>query len=290
MSEATPPWLRRIVTPAIVLLVAAWALWGIGAEAARIGEAPDAIRRLLRDAWPAYTGEGFLGRVWDALVETIQIAYLATLVGAVLSLPLALLAARNLAPAPLVVVARLAASGIRVLPSILWALLAVLVFGLGPLAGAIAMTFYTVGYLSKLQYEAFEGLHRDALDAVRAMGASRFQLAWHVALPEAGNALRSQILFMLEYNVRASSIIGVVGAGGIGQLLIQYVNFSEYDKVFTIILVMFLTVVVMDALSLVVRRRFLEMEEGRRARWQDLLLPPRATAERPGGRRGPGGE
>jgi phosphonate transport system permease protein len=262
---------RRAIVPGAVILLGLLAWWGLAIDAARIGESLRALGGLGRESWPPETTGWFLRQVWHGLVETLQIAYLATLFGAVLSLPLALLAARNLAPTGLVVAARGIASAIRVLPSLLWAIIAVLIFGLGPLAGVIAMTLYTVGYLAKLQYEAFEGLHRDSLDAVRAMGASRFQQAWHVALPEAGNALRSQILFMLEYNVRASTVVGIVGAGGIGQILMQYLTFGQYDKVLTILLVMFVTVAIMDALSLVVRRRFLEMEEGRRARWRDLL-------------------
>jgi phosphonate transport system permease protein len=164
-----------------------------------------------------------------------------------------------------------------VLPSLLWAILAALVFGPGPLAGVVAMTFYTLGYLAKFQYEAFEGIPRDALDAVRAMGVGRFRQAWHVALPEAGNALRSQLLFMLEYNVRASSIIGIVGAGGIGQTLGLAVEFFEYDQVLTIIVAMFLTVVAMDGLSLALRRRFIELGDAPRARLLDLFRPGRAA-------------
>jgi len=261
---------RRTIVPVAVVLVGVLAWWGLAIDAARLGESLRAVGDLGRESWPPEGERWFLSLVWDGLVETLQIAYLATLFGALLSLPLAMVAARNLAPAPLVVAARTVASAIRVLPSLLWAILAVLVFGYGPLAGVVAMTLYTVGYLAKLQYEAFEGLHRDALDAVRAMGASRFQQAWHVALPEAGNALRSQILFMLEYNVRAGTVVGIVGAGGIGQILMQYLTFGHYDKLLTILVVMFVTVAVMDALSLLVRQRFLEMQDAPRARWRDV--------------------
>lgn len=269
---------RRAIVPAGVAVLGVLAWRSLAIDAARVGESLRSIRDLAGSAWPPETARWFQSMVFDGLVETLAIAYLATLFGALMSLPLALIAARNLAPLPLVVAARGLASAIRVLPSLLWAIIAVLVFGLGPLAGVVAMTLYTVGYLAKLQYEAFEGLHRDALDAVRAMGASRFQQAWHVALPEAGNALRSQILFMMEYNVRASTVVGIVGAGGIGQILVQYLTFGQYDKVLTILLVMFVTVALMDVLSLLVRRRFLEMEEGPRARWRDVLWPRPPTA------------
>lgn len=269
---------RVLMGTVVVAAVAAWAWASLGIEVARIGEAPGALRDLARASWPPETDGEYLRVVLDGLLETFQIAFLATLIGAALSLPLAFLSANNLAPAALAVPARLFAAAVRVLPALLWAILAVLVVGLGPLAGIIAIALYTVGYLSKLQYEALEGVPRDALDAVRAMGASRFQQAWHVALPEAGNALRSQLLFMFEYNVRASSIVGLVGAGGIGQLLFQEMLFGGYDRMLTILLVLFAAVALLDAASLVVRRRFTEGQPLRRPRWGTALLGAR---ERP---------
>lgn len=262
------PWIA-----AALVAVAAWSWVSLDLQAARLGEAPGALVRLLRDAWPPEAGPGgaFFRDVLSALVETLHIAFLATLLGSLLAIPLALAAARNLAPGPLAAAARLAASAIRVLPSLLWAIFAVLVVGFGPLAGVLAMTLYTVGYLAKLQYEGLEGVPRDGLEAVRAMGATRFQQAWHVALPEAGNAIRSQVLFMFEYNVRASSIIGLVGAGGIGQLLAVHLRFFNYGHVLTIVVVLFVTVALLDVASLWLRRRFVEVSDGRRATWREAL-------------------
>jgi phosphonate transport system permease protein len=265
---------RRLLAGfAVLVAVATWSWGSLDIEAARIGEAWGALRSLAEDAWPPATGDGgdYLSLVLRGLLGTFQIAFLATLVGAALSLPLAFLSANNLAPAAVAVPARLFAAAVRVLPALLWAILAVLIVGLGPLAGIIAIALYTLGYLSKLQYEALEGIPRDALDAVRAMGATRFQQAWHVALPEAGNALRSQLLFMFEYNVRASSIVGLVGAGGIGQLLFQEFTFGGYDRMMTILLVLFLAVAALDGLSVLVRRRFVELAGPRRPRWKDTV-------------------
>lgn len=267
---------RRSWTVIGLAAVAAWAWWSLDIEAARLGEAPGALARLIGESWPpAFGADGsFFRDVLSALVETIQIALLATIIGGILALPLALLAARNVATGPWIAAARTFASAIRVLPSLLWAIFAVLVVGFGPLAGVLAMTFYTVGYLSKLQYEAIEGIPRDGLEALRAMGANRFQQAWHVALPETGNILRSQILFMFEYNVRASSIVGLVGAGGIGQLLAVHLRFFNYAHVATIVLVLFVTVALIDVASLWVRRRYVEGQELGRPRWRDAVIGP----------------
>ena len=262
---------KRFVAPLILLGLTVWAWTGIQVSTRRIGYVPQALSDFATLAWPPESSAPFLAVVGSGLVETLQIAFLATLFGAALSLPLGLVASRNLSAAWLVVPARFFAAAIRVMPSLLWALLAVIILGAGPVAGVAAMTFYTVGYLSKLQYETFEGLPRDALEAVRAMGVGRFTQAWHVALPEAGNALRSQLLFMLEYNVRASSIIGLVGAGGIGLELARASRFLDYSRVLTILVALYITVVLMDLASMWLRARFLELGDAPRRPWPRVV-------------------
>lgn len=262
---------RRAATWAGLALVVWWAWRGLGFDAGALSRTPLATGRFLDRLWPP--DWSILPAVGDAFIETLQIALLATVIGYILALPLALVAARNLAPAWVAVPARTLASGIRVLPSLLWAILAVIVFGPGPFAGVVAMALYTAGYLAKLQYEAFEGLERGILDALRATGATRFQVAWHGVLPAAQNILRSQLLFMLEYNVRASTVIGVVGAGGVGMLLNLYLQALQYARVTTVVLVLFVAVVAIDAASAAVRRRFMDVDAPR-ARWRDLFRAP----------------
>ncbi len=257
--------------PLAVAVIVVWAWMGLDLSAGRIDRALGALGTLGSEFWPPDWST--LSAIFAGLVETVQIAVLATLFGVILSLPLAFLSANNLWPPSVTILARTMASAVRVLPSILWAIIAVIILGFGPLAGVAAMTLYTVGYLAKLQYEAFEGIPRDALEAVRAMGANRFQVGWHVVLPEAANALRSQLLFMFEYNVRSSTVIGIVGAGGIGQLLTVYLQAFEYDRVFAVLLVLFATVVLLDGASYFLRRRYLEHE---RIRWRDIIRGPTA--------------
>lgn len=268
---------RRWAGPAALVVVFLWAWFDLDLETGRLWAAWNAIVTITAEAWPPDFSQAAL--IAGALVETVQIAVLATVFGTLVSVPMGLLAARNLFPPALATPVRWLAAAVRVLPSILWAFIAVLVIGPGPLAGVVAMTLYTVGYLAKLQSEAFEGIPRDALDAVRAMGLGRGTVAWHVALPEAANALRSQILFMFEYNVRSSSVIGFVGAGGIGQLLLIYLDFRFYDQMNAVLLALFATVVVIDGMSYLIRRRYVELEEAPRARWKDILWPPRGPIE-----------
>ena len=208
------------------------------------------------------------------MVQTIEIAFLATVFGMALSLPLAAMSATNLSPIWLAQVIRQVLAALRVVPSLIWALIFVILVGIGPLAGVLAMTIYTVGYLGKLQYEALEGVSKEPLEVARAMGLPRWQVARFFAIPEASNALISQALFMFEYNVRHGSVIGLVGAGGIGWYMNHYLTpFQLYDKVLALIIVMFIVVVIIDQISLWVRRGFIdETSNLPRPRWRDVLI------------------
>ena len=190
-----------------------------------------------------------------------------------ISLPLAAMAATNLSPYWLSQSVRQILAALRVLPSLIWALIFVIVVGVGPLAGVLAMTMYTIGYLGKLQYESLEGVSKEPLEVARAMGLPRWQVARFFAIPEASNALISQALFMFEYNVRHGSVIGLVGAGGIGWYMNHYLSpFQLYDKVLALIIIMFVVVVLIDQISLQIRKRFMDQEMNPpRALWRNIL-------------------
>lgn len=205
---------------------------------------------------PAYEG-GLIPTLLRSLWETVQMAWAGTLIGAALAMPLAALSAANLSPRWIAYPVRTLLAGIRTIPSLLWAVFMVVIVGLGPLAGIFALAAYTMGYLGKLFYEALEAVDAETLDAARATGANRLQIARHAALPEAGNSLLSQSLFAFEYNVRASSILGLVGAGGIGFYLLRSIELGQYRSLATALILLFLLVIVVDAASRVVRKRFL---------------------------------
>ncbi|HLF06886.1 MAG TPA: phosphonate ABC transporter, permease protein PhnE [Thermoplasmata archaeon] len=203
---------------------------------------------------PDFSTAGELG---TALLETLEMAFVGTLIGFLISLPLAVLGARNLFPVWVTAPVRLLLSVVRTVPSLVWALIFVVMVGLGPLAGTLGLALYTVGYLGKLYYEAFEGVDREVLEAVRATGASRWQRIRWAVFPEAMNPLLSQALFMLEYNVRASAILGFVGAGGIGFYMLGYVQLLQFHRLTAAILLTLVLVLALDLLSAVLRRRYL---------------------------------
>ena len=163
--------------------------------------------------------EFFCSIAYIGMLETIKIAFAATVFGFLGAILLSSLAARNLSPTWLSILIRIILSAMRSLPSLIWAILFVIVIGFGPLSGILAMTFYTIGYLGKLQYEAIEGMESAPLEASRATGLSHPEIFTNVVIPQTSNHLLSQMMFMFEYNVRHGTVIGIVGAGGIGYFI-----------------------------------------------------------------------
>ncbi|MFL2941666.1 MAG: phosphonate ABC transporter, permease protein PhnE [Candidatus Poseidoniales archaeon] len=197
---------------------------------------------------PAYIG----------IMETLKIAFVSTGFGFIISFPLATLASRNLYSDSIAIPFRLILAAMRTLPSIIWAIFFVILVGFGPVSGVLAMTFYTVGYLGKLQYETIEGLSNEPLDAAKAMRLKNSEMIQRVVIPETANNLISQLFFMFEYNVRHGSVIGIVGAGGIGYYISTYLKFLQYDKVIALLIILFFVVVIIDFISIKARSYFVD--------------------------------
>ena len=210
---------------------------------------------------------------WIGLLETLKIAFVSTVFGMILSLPISLLAARNLNPWWLSYSSRFILAAFRSLPSIIWAIFYVILVGFGPLSGVLAMTVYTIGYLGKLQYEAIEGMNKTPLYAAEAMGLSRFETAFQVVIPESANDLISQAIFMFEYNFRHGTVIGIVGAGGIGYYINLYLKFLQYDKVIAYLIIIFIVVLLIDMISIFARSFFTEEGDMPKPSWFHVILP-----------------
>ena len=192
-----------------------------------------------------------------AMFETIQMAFIGTIVGVAIAIPLSMLAARNLNSKWVYAPIRAILAAIRTFPSILWAILFVIMVGLGTFAGVLAIIMYTIGFVAKLQYESIETVDADPMDAVRSIGVSKWQLIRYVVLPESAPHLLSQILYMFDYNVRQSSILGLVGAGGIGFYIINYIKFFEYGKAAVFMLVVLAAVLIIDWISVKIRDKYI---------------------------------
>ncbi len=220
----------------------------------------------------------FCSKAYIGMLETVKMAFVATVLGFSIAILLSPLAARNLAPLWIAVPTRILLAATRSLPSIIWAIIFVVLFGLGPLAGVLAMTFYTIGYLGKFQYEEMEGMRNDPLEASRAMGLSRAEIAVNVVIPESSNSLLSQLLFMFEYNVRHGTVLGLVGAGGIGYYIHYYMGLLLYHQVMAFLVVIFVVVVVIDLLSMFLRSFVNEQGDVKRPSWSTIFMSPNMAA------------
>lgn len=247
-------WYVGLLIAAVALYV--WSFLGVefrwASFARSFPNAADFVSRMLP---PDATESGTL---FEALLVTVQMALLGTTFGAVLSLPLGVAAARNLSPRALFWVARGLLNVIRAVPSVVWGLFFVAAVGLGPLAGVFALTFYTTGYLGKFYYETFESLENSAAQALAAGGANRVQVFQYAILPQSLPLLLNYTLFIFEYSIRAATILGVVGAGGIGYYLTVYFGNFEYQKAAMLMLILLGVVLVMDGISAWVRHALVE--------------------------------
>lgn len=192
-----------------------------------------------------------------AMLETLQMAFIGTVIGVAIGLPFSMLAARNLNSKFVYAPTRVLLAIIRTFPSILWAMLFVIVVGLGPFAGVLAIILYTIGFVTKLQFESIETIDSDPMDAVSSIGVSKFQLIRYVVIPEAASHLLGQMLYMFDYNVRQSTILGIVGAGGIGFFIIQYIKFFEYGKAAVYLFVVLIVVLGIEWISVKIRDKYI---------------------------------
>ena len=238
-----------------IFVLAVWSIWVLELHQTDFSGGSDGLAFLYGAAIPPEMS--VLETGLHGLLETLYIAYVGTLFGVLLSLPVSLVASRNLFPWYLTLPARWFLAVLRVLPSILWAVIFVILIGTGPASGVFAITLYTIGFLGKLEYEAFEGLDNEPIEAVSSLGATRLQVLRFVVLPQAINGLISQTMFMFEYNVRHAAAIGIVGAGGIGYYVMAYLDFLQYDRVVVLLAIVFLAVLVIDELSYRLRSFFL---------------------------------
>ena len=215
----------------------------------------------------------FCSKAYTGMLETLKMAFVATIFGFIGAITLSSFAAKNLVPNYVLVPTRLFMSMTRSLPSIIWAIIFVIVVGIGPLAGVLAMVIYTIGYLGKLQYEEIEGINREPLEAARAMGLNHSEIVSKVVLPESGNTFLSQLLFMFEYNVRHGTVLGLVGAGGIGLHIDRAMELNLYNHVMTYLIVIFVVIVVIDFLSLFIRSFVTDESEVGSPSFLTVLLP-----------------
>lgn len=223
----------------------------------------DNMRSFARDFFSAFNpnSEAFEKAKWTVYIgkmwETIQMALWGTFLAIIIAVPLGLLGARNITPAWIQQPVRRVLDLVRSIPDLVLAVMFITAVGPGPFAGVMAMMFNTGGVLAKLFAEAVEAIDKGPVEGVRATGAGRLQeVIWGV-IPQVAPLWTSYALYRFESNSRAATVLGLIGAGGIGQVLIDSTNSFEYGNTGAIVLIIVIAVSMIDLLSQAIRTRLL---------------------------------
>lgn len=241
----------RFLLIALVLGFSAWSLREIGFDPVKIYQGffvKPFFRQFIAGLWPL--NWDILGEVAYQTMVTIQIAWIGTLLATIIALPVSFLAARNITPATAAgSIARFFFNVDRSIDVMIIALVLVSAIGLGPLAGTLAIALHSIGSIGKLFAEAIEAIDRGPVEALESTGASRTQVVRWGVLPQVVPYLISYFLYRFELNIRSAVVLGIVGAGGIGFLLLDNIKQFQYQNVSMILLVIVALVMLIDFLS-----------------------------------------
>lgn len=252
MTHAAPPRLTRLSPLGFAVTVAALGL--LVASMTQVAPSPDQLVQgaprfvnLMDRMTPPNLDPAFLWRIGARIVETFQIALVGAAFGVILSIPIAWMAARGVSPlGPFHVVAKALVSLARTIPDLVWALIFVATVGLGPVAGTLTIMMDTIGFCGRFFAEAIEDADKEPQQALEAIGANKLSVAVGAIWPDALPSMINSALFALEKAVRSSVVLGLVGAGGIGQELKVAFDLFQYQNACTIILVIFVIVLGME--------------------------------------------
>ncbi len=234
-----------------------FALWRIDADPIRLWQGLAKLGFLLGLMIPPSTGGAFADFV-QGLLETLAMAFLGTFIAAILAVPLGFLGAHNIVAQRLFRFSlRRGFDGLRAVDQLIWALVFVAAVGMGPFAGILAIAVGDTGVLAKLYAEAIENIDRRPVDGVRAAGAGRLATLRFAVLPQVLPIFLSNALYMFESNTRSASILGIVGAGGIGLYLGDRIGANDWDVVACLLLMILVTVSAIDMLSARIRKYFI---------------------------------
>lgn len=228
--------------------------WGMGFSPGEILSNLSRGAGILAEFWPP--DWSFLPQTYGPFAETLQMAIIASAIGCAVALPGSFLASRITAPHPaLYQTTKGVLNVLRALPDLLYALVFVAALSVGPLPGILALILFNVSVITKLLSETVDAVDLGPLEAARAAGARHTQSIVSSVLPQVMPHYAAYSLYVFELNVRASTVIGLVGAGGIGQTLIIELKFFSYDSAMVIMLEIFAIVLVIELVSIALRRR-----------------------------------
>nr|WP_241430597.1 phosphonate ABC transporter, permease protein PhnE [Natronorubrum sulfidifaciens] len=239
----------------LIVLFAAWSYWEIRITPGRLLVGLEQSSQLMANAWPPDFTPERREMIWRDILETLAMAVIATIGGIILSVPVAILGSRNLVSERVFWIGRTIIATSRAFHALIIAIIVVKAVGFGPLAGIITLMIKTVGFFGKLLAEEIEDIDPTQLEAIEATGAGRFQTYFYAVVPQITQRFVALSIYRWDINLRSSAIVGIVGAGGIGQTLVASFDRFEYDFSAAIILVIIALVLLGEAVSAVARKR-----------------------------------
>ena len=253
---------RRWVIALMIVVATVWSVSGLQVTLDRLLGAPGDAWAILRQMTPPAFSEVYERGALGKILESVYIAWIGTIIGAALSLPLAFLAAHNVAPHWVRVPIRQLFNAIRAVPELILAVIFIPITGLGAWAGTMAIGIHSIGTLGKWAAESIESIDDGPIEAVEACGGRwASEMRWAV-LPQVMPNIASYWLFRFEINVRASAVLGMIGAGGVGSELVLHLSFRNFPAACAVLLMTITVVLTIDTVSAAVRRRIIRGATG----------------------------
>lgn len=265
LGETAPPRPKQPVGPkvfrwavaAAILIPAAWSALGLEISLERLLSAPADVFNILRRMFPPDLSAEALQRAVPKMLESIYIAWIGTMIGAVVSFPLAFFAAKNITPTWVNTGIRQLLNAIRAIPELLVAMVLIPVTGLGAWTGTLALGIHSIGTLGKLSSEVIEGIDEGPVEAIGATGGTQMQRMRFGVVPQVMPNIVAYWLYRFEINIRASAVLGLVGAGGIGAELQSQLRFRDFPRAGTVLFITIGVVLIVDTISSKLRRRII---------------------------------
>lgn len=238
----------------LVVIAVTWALHMTGFQFSVIIKKGKNIVTILEKLFnPKWS---FFPKVVSPLVDTIKMSILGTVIGCAIAMPVAILASSNInRNAVIVSIFRFILALIRTLPTLVIALVCALIFSLGTFSGTVAIAIFTFGVVSKMLYESIETIDMGPFEAMEALGANKFQAFWSACVPQILPVYLSHCLYCFEMNIRASAILGYVGAGGLGITINERIGWRDYESLGMVLLTLFVVVAFIEFFSAYLRKK-----------------------------------
>ena len=261
MNIPKQPVNQKILKYSITILIVIGSVWsasGLEITPERFFTAPGKVWILISAMFPLDLSTEAMDRIVPKVAESLFIAWAGTVIGAIFSFPVSFIAANNVSKNSISRVTKQLLNIIRAFPELILAFVLLPVTGLGPLTGTLAVGIHSIGTLGKLSSEVIEGIDEGPLESIKSSGGSKINELFFGVVPQVMPTITSYWLYRFEINFRASAVLGVVGAGGVGAELINQLRFRDFPRAGTVLVVTIMMVLIVDTISAAIRRRIIK--------------------------------